>query len=124
MTAHPEPPRAAADPTAAGDRVAHPRDPEGAAAPDAGVGAPLVTLAQSRIGIPVQVHAVTGDDDLARRLDDQGLWPGAAVELITTALGGDPLLFRLHGYRLALRRDEAARVTTVPLADPGREPGA
>jgi len=32
------------------------------------------------------------------------------VQLLTTALGGDPLLFRVQGYRLALRRDEAARV--------------
>jgi len=32
------------------------------------------------------------------------------VQLLTTALGGDPLLFRVQGYRLALRRDEAAGV--------------
>lgn len=51
-----------------------------------------------------------GGDALARRLDDQGLWPGVEVERVRHALGGDPILFVLHGYRLALRRDEAVRV--------------
>jgi Fe2+ transport system protein FeoA len=66
----------------------------------------------------VRVVAVTGDDDLARRLGDQGLWPGVAVELVTSAPGGDPLLFVLHGYRLALRCDEAARVLVERVEGP------
>lgn len=57
-----------------------------------------------------RVLAVHGDDALAQRLADQGLWPGVVVEVVTTALGGDPLLVRLQGFRLALRRDEARRV--------------
>jgi Fe2+ transport system protein FeoA len=56
------------------------------------------------------VVAVTGDDPLAQRLLACGLWPGAVVERIGSAPFGDPLLFRVQGYRLALRRDEAARV--------------
>ena len=58
----------------------------------------------------VRVTAVEGDDRLAQRLVDQGLWQGAEVELLTTAPFGDPLLFAVHGFKLALRRDEAARV--------------
>lgn len=53
---------------------------------------------------------MTGGDALAQRLVDQGLWPGVEVRRVAHALGGDPILFALQGYRLALRVDEAARV--------------
>ncbi|MEQ1634423.1 MAG: FeoA domain-containing protein [Planctomycetota bacterium] len=56
------------------------------------------------------VLRVVGDDTIAQRLLDQGLWPGAEVKRVLHALGGDPILFALHGYRLAVRRQEAARV--------------
>ena len=66
----------------------------------------------------VRVVAVDGGDALAQRLVDHGLWPGASVELLTTAPLGDPLLFRLHGFRLALRREEALRVLVAPAREP------
>lgn len=66
-------------------------------------------------GQPVRVLAVDGGDALARRLGDLGLWPGTPVEVLCRAPGGDPILFQLRGYRLALRRDEAARVRTAPV---------
>jgi Fe2+ transport system protein FeoA len=56
------------------------------------------------------VATVEGDDPLAQRLASAGFWPGAIVQCIARAPFGGPLLFRVHGYRLALRRDEAARV--------------
>lgn len=67
-------------------------------------------LACAGRGRSLRVLEVTGDDALARRLADLGLLPGTDVRLLTTAPFGDPMLFRLRGYRLALRRDEAARV--------------
>lgn len=73
----------------------------------------LRELAPNQIAI---VIAVRGSDALARRLAGCGLWPGASVERIGAAPFGDPLLFRVHGYRLALRRDEAARVQVAPAA--------
>lgn len=57
--------------------------------------------------------AVLGDDVLAGRLAAAGLWPGTRVELLVRAPLGDPVLIRLHGYRLALRSAEAARVQVV-----------
>lgn len=63
---------------------------------------------------PVQVLGVDGDDELSERLASAGLWPGVVVERITSAPFGDPVLFRVQGYRLALRRAEAARVRVVP----------
>ena len=70
-----------------------------------------------RRGRLARVVAVDGQDVLARRLQEHGLWPGAVVELLTTAPGGDPLLFAVHGCRLALRRDEAERVLVTPAAE-------
>lgn len=75
-------------------------------------GAPL-TLDRVARGTAVTVVGVDGGDVLARRLADHGLWPGAHVRLLRRAPLGDPLLFWLHGFRLALRRDEAARVRVV-----------
>ncbi|GAB4141993.1 MAG: hypothetical protein Fur0037_08980 [Planctomycetota bacterium] len=77
------------------------------------------SLASSLRGQRVRVLEVRGDDALARRLVDHGLWRGTLVELLTSAPLGDPMLFSLRGYRLALRREEAARVMVEPAS---REP--
>lgn len=58
----------------------------------------------------VQVVAVEGADALSERLTSAGLEPGVIVELLARAPFGGPMLFRVQGYRLALRRSEAARV--------------
>lgn len=73
-------------------------------------------LCQSRRHGRYRVIAVAGDDALARRLAAFGVWAGAMIERLGQAPFGDPLLFRLHGYRLALRAKEAARVTVVEAA--------
>jgi ferrous iron transport protein A len=70
----------------------------------------LRTLDGLRPGEVATVVAVEGGDVLAQRLGDHGLWAGAEVRLLRRAPFGDPLLYWLHGLRLALRRDEAARV--------------
>lgn len=82
----------------ASPQLPHPADP-----------APFCLLRAAR-GQLVVVAEVTGGDALAHRLAACGLWPGARIEWIGRAPFGDPLLFRLHGYRLALRRSEAERV--------------
>ena len=74
-------------------------------------GAPLARLVDARVGQVLEVREVAGDDALAHRLRASGLWPGTLVETLGRAPFGDPLLFRLHGFRLALRRNEAARIT-------------
>ena len=77
--------------------------------PDAAGLAPFCLLLAAR-GQQVVIVEVTGGDALAHRLAACGLWPGTRIEWIGRAPFGDPLLFRLHGYRLALRRSEAQRV--------------
>lgn len=60
------------------------------------------------------VLAVTGDDAIGRRLVDLGFTPGVEVTLEHVSTFGWPRSFRLHDYRLALRRDEATRVLVGP----------
>ncbi|MEM7199844.1 MAG: FeoA family protein [Planctomycetota bacterium] len=69
-----------------------------------------VTLDDLSPGARAVVTAVTGGDGVGKRLGDLGFWPGAAVEVGRRAPFGDPTEYALHGYRLALRRAEAALV--------------
>jgi Fe2+ transport system protein FeoA len=78
-----------------------------------------MTLADVSSAATYTVLGVDGEDALSRRLEAHGFWPGSEVEWIVTALGGDPMLFWLHGYRLALRREEARRIRVLPAA-PGQ----
>ena len=49
------------------------------------------------------------------RLLEMGLTPGVEVALVGAAPLGDPLELELRGYRLSVRRTEAARVEIDPL---------
>jgi ferrous iron transport protein A len=62
------------------------------------------------IGHTARVRAVHGDDELTARLLEMGLIPGVEVTTIGRAPLGDPLEFELRGYRLSVRKSEAARV--------------
>ncbi len=53
---------------------------------------------------------VTGDDAIALRLMEMGLTFGEEIEFIGCAPFGDPVEYLLRGYRLSLRKAEAARV--------------
>lgn len=81
--------------------------------------APSRTLAELAPGQRAVVVTVAGEAGWAEHLAAAGLWAGAEVECLQRAPFGDPLLFRLHGYRLALRRDEAAAVLVAPPTEPG-----
>lgn len=86
----------------------------------------LGNTAASDVGVPnarrldavrargvVEVLSVDGEDAVSERLAASGIWAGAVLEHIASASFGGPLLFRVHGYRLALRRSEAQRVRVV-----------
>ena len=75
-------------------------------------------LGQARVGQRLRIVGIAGDDQLAQRLRASGLWDGTEIELLGKAPFGDPLLFKLHGFRLALRGNEAERVLVAPLEAP------
>ncbi|KXS44165.1 ferrous iron transport protein A [Methanolobus zinderi] len=45
-----------------------------------------------------------------RKLFDMGMVAGSEVELIRKAPLGDPLEFRIKGYNLSIRKDEAKQI--------------
>ena len=56
------------------------------------------------------ISSIEGDDSLTLRLYEMGLMEDEPIELIGAAPLGDPLEFAIRGYRLSLRKSEAARV--------------
>ncbi|MGM0575456.1 MAG: FeoA family protein [Myxococcota bacterium] len=76
-----------------------------------------VALDRLRPGARARVVHVDGDDTIARRLADLGFWPDTVVEVVRRSPFGDPVQYRLRGFRLALRRSEARRVIVEPLGD-------
>jgi ferrous iron transport protein A len=67
-------------------------------------------LDQLAVGDRGRVASVAGNDELAMRLMEMGITPGVEVAVVGTAPLGDPLELELRGYRLSVRKSEAARV--------------
>jgi ferrous iron transport protein A len=73
---------------------------------------PQKTCGLNRLGVGCQgyVVAVGGDPDLRRRLLEMGFCNGVKVEVVRRAPLGDPIEFRLRGYHLSLRSEQAGKV--------------
>jgi ferrous iron transport protein A len=71
-------------------------------------------LNEMGIGCRGCVVAVGGDTEVRRRLLEMGFCNGAAVEVIRRAPLGDPIEFRLRGYFLSLRDEQARHVQIAP----------
>lgn len=107
--------------TAASIDISGPVEPT----PESAVLTPMATrLDSAPRGDLLRVVAVDGDDAISDRLATCGLWAGVELECLARAPFGGPMLFRIHGYRLALRRSEAARVVVQSQSDSGADPGA
>ena len=57
-----------------------------------------------------KVIQIEGMDGVSIRLLEMGLTPGTSFALLGTAPLGDPLELEVRGYRLSVRKTEAARV--------------
>lgn len=75
---------------------------------------PTSTCALNNLGVGScgRVASVAGDPDVRRRLLEMGFCNGATVEVVRRAPMGDPIEFRLRGYCLSLR-DEQARFVQI-----------
>ena len=73
-----------------------------------------MTLNDIRINESVIISAVAGGGALRQHFLDMGVIPGAKITLVRIAPMGDPLEFRLHGYELTLRKDDAKNITVIP----------
>ncbi len=67
-------------------------------------------LNELAVGGSGRVKQVTGGDEITVRLLEMGLTPGVTISVLGAAPLGDPIELELRGYRLSIRKTEAARV--------------
>jgi ferrous iron transport protein A len=72
---------------------------------------PLASLAPGARAVVASVDVATA---IGRRLADLGFVPRTPVRVVRRAPLGDPVAYELRGYRLVLRRAEAAQVLVLP----------
>ena len=68
---------------------------------------PLADLQPGQSGV---VTELSGPPTVKLRLLEMGLTPGIPVRVIRLAPLGDPIEIQVRGYRLSLRRTEAAAI--------------
>lgn len=66
-------------------------------------------------GQRARVKDIAGDDAISVRLMEMGLTEGEEIELLGYAPLGDPIEYFVRGYRVSLRKTEAARVEIEPV---------
>jgi Fe2+ transport system protein FeoA len=66
--------------------------------------------ADLEVGQAGRVVRVVGSDEIGRRILEMGVTPGVEIRRLGAAPLGDPLEFEVRGYRLSLRRNEAAHI--------------
>lgn len=74
-------------------------------------GAGVCSLAALGVGCTGRVMDISGDDELRRRLLEMGLCGGTTIECIRKAPLGDPIEYRVRGYHLSLRGEQASQVS-------------
>jgi Fe2+ transport system protein FeoA len=67
----------------------------------------VMTLASLQRGQKYVIAGVHSTDSDVQRLMVLGLVEGAEIELASSAIGGDPMEFRLFGNAISLRREQA-----------------
>jgi ferrous iron transport protein A len=72
------------------------------------------SAAELAVGEVGRVEQVVGGSEVAQRLLEMGVTPGAKIRRLGAAPLGDPLEFELRGYRLSLRKAEARQVEIGP----------
>ena len=78
---------------------------------------PSRSLDQLREGERGRLLSIAGDDAVAIRLMEMGLTEGEEIELLGFAPLGDPIEFRIRGYRISLRAGEARRLQVETLGN-------
>jgi len=67
-------------------------------------------LSDLELGEKAVILKVVGTGSIRRRMLDMGLVKGTEIVVIRRAPLGDPIEFRLKGYNLSLRKEEAKNV--------------
>ncbi len=73
-----------------------------------------VTLARLEYGRKYIIDQVDTSDPDVQRLMVLGLVEGTEIELASSAIGGDPIEFRIFGNSISLRRAQAEHFIVTP----------
>lgn len=76
-----------------------------------------MTLAKLGRGKSAIIQAINDADPVVQRLMVLGLVEGAEVEHASSAIGGDPMEFRLFGNAISLRKEHASQFTVSPIPE-------
>jgi Fe2+ transport system protein FeoA len=76
------------------------------------IGGTLATLKRGQKGV---IRAINSADPQVQRLMVLGLVEGTEVEHASSAIGGDPMEFRLFGCGISLRLEHARHFEVVPV---------
>jgi ferrous iron transport protein A len=75
-------------------------------------------LSEAQVGNSVMIQGVVSTDHgLEVRLEHVGFLPGTVVRVERRAPLGDPTVYELRGFRLALRRESADLIDVVDVDD-------
>ena len=73
-----------------------------------------MTIKDLNIGQTGVITVVGGEGSLRQHFLDMGVIPGAAITVVKYAPMGDPVELMVHGYKLTLRLDDAAKIEVIP----------
>ena len=76
----------------------------------------MLTLADLKKGQKAKIVTLCGAKKLRIRLMELGLVPERSIEIYAIALFGDPIVVKIRGCRLSLRKSEAKQIV-VELSD-------
>jgi Fe2+ transport system protein FeoA len=68
------------------------------------------TLDRLTRGTRARILGIVGEPSTEQRLAELGVIPGVEIEFVRAAPFGDPLEYEVMGYRLSLRKSEAATI--------------
>lgn len=77
-------------------------------------GAIPMTLDSLQQGLKYVIDRVDSTDPVVQRLMVLGLVEGTEIELSSSAIGGDPLEYRIFGNAISLRREQARHFAVSP----------
>ena len=78
-----------------------------------------MTLSSLQRGQKYIIEKIDSSDPVVQRLMVLGLVEGTEIELASTAIGGDPLEFRMFGNAISLRLEHARHFIVAPVNNGG-----
>ena len=72
------------------------------------------TLNMLQSGDQASVLRLRAPSSIRKRLIEMGILPGVTLEVVRTAPLGDPIEIKVKGYRLSIRKEEAACIDVLP----------